>query len=373
VTLSVGVNLLWCDPGRVGGSEQYLVRQLDGLAGAVDAGAVELTMFAPRSFAAAHPELVVRRATEVPRLAGHRRAVRVAAEHTWLAVRTRGGRFDVIHHGGGTTPALGARPIVLTIHDLQYLTHPDYLSRTKLAYLERVVPRSVHRAAVVTTPSEYVRGTVIEAFGADPADVVVVPHGFDPPRRDTVDEADVRRRFGLGRGPVLVYPAITHPHKHHRFLLEVMARHWTAPDLRLVLLGGAGAAEDDVRAALVELGVADRVVRPGRVADADRDALVVIADALVFPSGYEGFGAPVLEAMALGTPVVCSDHPALREVVGGAGLVLPVEPEAWADVPDRVRRRRDELATAGRLRAEAFTEAISGSALLGAYRRAADA
>jgi glycosyltransferase involved in cell wall biosynthesis len=279
----------------------------------------------------------------------------------------------VIHHGGGTTPALGARPIVLTIHDLQYLTHPDYLSRTKLAYLERVVPRSVHRAAVVTTPSEYVRGTVIEAFGADPADVVVVPHGFDPPRRDTVDEADVRRRFGLGRGPVLVYPAITHPHKHHRFLLEVMARHWTAPDLRLVLLGGAGAAEDDVRAALVELGVADRVVRPGRVADADRDALVVIADALVFPSGYEGFGAPVLEAMALGTPVVCSDHPALREVVGGAGLVLPVEPEAWADVPDRVRRRRDELATAGRLRAEAFTEAISGSALLGAYRRAADA
>jgi glycosyltransferase involved in cell wall biosynthesis len=259
---------------------------------------------------------------------------------------------------------------VLTIHDLQYLTHPGYLSRTKLAYLQRVVPRSVARAAVVATPSEYVRGTVIEAFGTSPSDVVVVPHGFDPPPRAPVDEAAVRQRFGLGRGPVLVYPAITHPHKHHRFLLEVMARHWTDPDLRLVLLGGAGAAEDDVRAALGDLGVADRVVRPGRVADVDRDALVAVADALVFPSGYEGFGAPVLEAMALGTPVVCSDHPALREVVGDAGLVLPVEPEAWADVPDIVRRRHDEMVALGRARASALTEAVSGAALMAAYRQA---
>jgi alpha-1,3-rhamnosyl/mannosyltransferase len=371
MTLRVGVNLLWCDPGRVGGSEQYLVRQLDGLAGAVDADEVDLTMFAPQSFAAAHPELVVRRATEVPRLAGHRRPVRIAAEHSWLAWRTRRARFDVVHHGGGTTPSIGARPIVLTVHDLQYLTHPGFLSRTKLAYLQRIVPRSVDRAAVVTTPSEYVRGTVIDAFGVDPSDVVVVPHGFDPPTRDPVDEAELRRRFALGRGPVIVYPAITHPHKQHRFLLEVMARHWTAPDLRLVLLGGHGAAESEVRTAITELGLVDRVVRPGWVADADRDALVTIADALVFPSGYEGFGAPVLEAMALGTPVVCSDHPALREVVGEAGVVLPLAHEAWADVPDDVRRRHDALATAGRARARSFTEAVSGAALLAAYRRAA--
>ncbi|MCU0259990.1 MAG: glycosyltransferase family 4 protein [Ilumatobacteraceae bacterium] len=370
MTLRVGVNLLWCDPGRVGGSEQYLVRQLDGLVAAVEAGEIDLTMFAPRSFAAAHPELVVRRTTEVPRLAGHNRAARIAVEHTWLARRTGGRRFDVVHHGGGTAPAVGGRPVVLTIHDLQYRTHPEYLSRTKLAYLRAVVPRSVRRAAVVTTPSEYVRGTVLDAFDVDPDRVMVVPHGYDPPSTDVVDEAAVRARFGLGSGPVLVYPAITHPHKRHRLLLEALARHWTDPDLRLVLLGSAGAAEPDVQRAIAAWGLESRVVRPGWVTDTDRDALLSIADALVFPSGYEGFGAPVLEAMAIGTPVVCSDHPALREVVADAGLVLPPDVDAWAEVPRTVHERRAELVAAGRRRAAELTELTSGAALLAAYRAA---
>ena len=169
---------------------------------------------------------------------------------------------------------------------------------------------------------------------------------------------------------MIVYPAITHPHKNHRFLLELMARHWTDPDLRLVLLGGRGAAEEEVAADIVRLGLEQRVVRPGRVPDAHRDGLIAAADALVFPSQYEGFGAPAVEAMALGTPVICSDQPALAEVVGEAGLVLPLDVDAWADALDTVAARADEMCSAGRDRARAFSTERSGAELAAAYELA---
>src|SRR6185436_5543458 len=107
---------------------------------------------------------------------------------------------------------------------------------------------------------------------------------------------------------------------------------------------------------------------PGRVSAADRDGLLAAAEALVFPSEYEGFGAPVLEAMALGTPVVCSDRTALPEVAGAAALVLPLELDAWKGALDDVAARRDELVAAGLARAAQFTTAASGRALAGAYR-----
>ena len=110
----------------------------------------------------------------------------------------------------------------------------------------------------------------------------------------------------------------------------------------------------------LELG--PRVVRPGRVPDAHRDGLIALADALVFPSEYEGFGAPVVEAMALGTPVIGSDQAALAEVIGDAGIVLPREPEAWADALDVLTRRGIELRAAGRRRAASFTAERSGAA-----------
>lgn len=374
MTLRVAVNLLWCVPGQVGGSEEYLARQLRGLA-LVDPTheRVATTLFTLPTYPAAHPELATPGPIETTRQSGERRASRVLAEHTWLARRTRrSGGFDLVHHGGGTAPVVGGRPILLTIHDLQYLEHPEYHSATKLRYLRAVVPRSVARAAAVAVPTEFVRTTVIDAFGCDPERVVVVPHGIEV--RETpieVDEASLRRRLGLGAGPVVVYPAITHPHKHHRFLLDVLHRHWTDPDLRLVLLGGRGAADADVERAIAELGLADRVVRPGRVPDADRDGLLAIADAMVFPSTYEGFGAPLIEAMALGTPVVSGHHPAVREVVGDAGLSLPVDdPEAWADALTTVRRSRRDLVERGARRVRAFGLDVSGAALLGAYELA---
>jgi glycosyltransferase involved in cell wall biosynthesis len=360
----VAVNLLWCVPGGVGGSEQYLVRQLLGLGS--QPSPFEPTLYCLPSFADAHPELAAMYPMVAATISGASRPRRVLAEHTWLRRRTRDA--DVVHHGGGTTPTVGRRPIVLTIHDLQYLTHPEYLTPTKRRYLERTIPRSVDRAAVVAVPTEYVRTTVVDAFGTDPDRVVVVPHGVEPSLgADAPSALELRHVYGLGSGPMIVYPAITHPHKNHRFLLELMAGHWTDPELRLVMLGGRGAAEAQVQADIVRLGLEGRVVRPGRVPDAHRDGLVSAADALVFPSEYEGFGAPVAEAMALGTPVICADQPALAEVVGDAGLVLPLEMDAWADALDVVAARSSEMSAAGRRRVGAFTTERSGAALAGAY------
>ncbi len=181
---------------------------------------------------------------------------------------------------------------------------PNTSRRRRRTYLRLRVPPSARRADVIAVPSEYVRTTVIDAFGVDAGSVVVVPHGVDPVDPDAAgDPATLRARYRLGDLRVLVYPAMTHPHKGHRFLVELLAERWTDPDLVLVLLGRPGAADGDVQRAIDERRLADRILRPGRVPDADRDGLIALAEALVFPSEYEGFGAPVLEAMVLGTPV----------------------------------------------------------------------
>lgn len=364
---SVAVNLLWCVPGDVGGSEEYLVRQLLGLAG--QACGFAPTLYVVKPFIKAHPALAKLYPIEVASVSGADRRRRVVAEHTWLRRRTRGA--EVVHHGGGTTPIVGTRPIVLTIHDLQYLTHPEYHSKLKLQYLQRTMPRSVRRASVIATPTDWVRRTVIEEFDVAPDRVVVVPHGVEADLGvDAPPESELRRDYGLGVGRVIVFPAITHPHKGHSFLLDVMAQHWDDPDLRLVLLGGKGLEDRRITAKIAELRLAHRVIRPGRVPPSHRDGLLRLAHALVFPSEYEGFGAPVVEAMLLGTPVIAADQPAVSEVLGNAGLVLPRDPEAWAVALDVVAERRAEMIVAGRERVTEFTAAKSGAALAEAYRLA---
>lgn len=364
--LRVAVNLTWLAPGRVGGSEQYLTRQLTGLP--EDSGATP-ELFVQPTFAAAHPALAARFTTVAMPFARDWRVARIAAEHTWLPARAR--HVDIVHHGGGTVPFTGSHPVLLTVHDLQYRQFPHYFSAVRLAYLRRMMPRSVRRSTVIATPSAYVRSTVIDAFGIDPDRVVVVTHGVPPHAApDAEDRRIVRDRHGLGDRPYVVYPAITHPHKGHPLLVE-MLRHLET-DHALVLLGGEGAAEGELRVAIAAAGVAHRVVRPGRVPDAERDALVASADALVFPSEYEGFGAPLVEAMQLGTPVVCGDHPAMREVVGDAGVVVSERSgEAWAAGVRAAIASAGTLVAAGHVRAAAFTLERSGATLASAYRRVA--
>lgn len=363
-SLEVAVNLTWLAPGRVGGSEQYLVRQLLGLPDPAD---LAPTLYCQSTLAAAHPALAARFTHRELPFRRDSRAARIVAEHTWLAHHTR--TADLVHHGGGTAPTVGRRPIVLTVHDLQFLQYPQYFSPARRRYLATMMPRSIGRAAVVTAPTEYVRSTVIDAFDADPDRVVVVPHGVPDGDVPAVTVDDVRRRYGLGERPYLVYPAITHPHKRHRILVEMLADLPT--DVALVLVGGSGTAEPDLRRSVAASPARDRIVRPGRVDDRDRDALVAGASALVFPSEYEGFGAPLIEAMALDTPIVCGSHPAMREVVGDAAVVVDdPDPAAWASAVTAAIDDRARLVASARLRRRSFTAAASGTALLSAYRMA---
>lgn len=363
----IDVNLLWCVPGDVGGSEQYLARQLRGLA-EHDHGH-EVHTYALPGLLAAQPGVAAAGPVVEAPFSGRSRPLRVAAEHSWLAWRSRGA--DLVHHGGGTVPAIGTRPVVLTIHDLQYLAFPHYFSRLKGEYLRRRMPRAVRRAAVVTVPSEFVKGTVVEALDVAPERVVVVPHGVEPELGVGATPADeLRARYGLGERRVLVLPAATFPHKGHRFLLDLLAGPWADGDLCLVFIGGRGLADAEVTEAIDRLGVGDRVVRPGRVPTADRDGLIRLAEAVVFPSQYEGFGAPVIEAMTLGTPVIASDLTAVPEVLGDAGLCLPLTIDAWADALDRISARRADFVARGLVRAERFSCRHSAAALLDAYRLA---
>jgi alpha-1,3-rhamnosyl/mannosyltransferase len=362
--MRVAVNLTWLTPGRVGGSEEYLTRQLLG----VDPSAFEMELYAERAFGAAHPELVERFGLHAMPAAGNR-AIRIALEHSWLPVRARGA--DVVHHGGGTMPLVGGAPTVLTVHDLQYLRHPEYFSAARRRYLAAMVPRSARRATVVTVPSVFVRDDLCEAFGVPTERVVVVPHGVPGLAvPDTDQVAAVIARYGLDGHPYVVYPAITHPHKGHAVLVEMLDH--LDDETALVLIGGTGAAESALESVIRSSPHRDRVIRPGRVPDADRDALIAGADALVFPSEFEGFGAPVVEAMALDTPVVCSSADALVEVVGDAGVVVDEPTGAcWAAAVGEARRARGELVARGHRRRGCFTIDASGAAISAAYRLAA--
>lgn len=352
----IAVNLLWCQPGRVGGSEQYLARQLAGL-GLVGNTSFAVTVYAPRGYAAAHPELG-HLAIEESSSDGANRALRIVRESTWLPRRTGG--VAVTHHGGGTVPFRTNGRTLVTVHDVQYLTYPQYFSRARLAYLSYMMPRSLRRADAVAVPSAYVRDTLIGRFGLEESTVHVVVHGIESIDPSGLDVDSVRRRFGVDGFPYLIYPAITHPHKNHAFLVELLAGAWRSSDVHLLFIGGEGRGHADLLSRVASSGVADRVHFTGHVGAADRDALVAGAEAVVFPSEYEGFGAPVAEAMSLGVPVVASDRASLPGVVGEGGLVLPLDPAAWADVPRRVRDERDSLVAAGRVRAREFSLAASG-------------
>jgi alpha-1,3-rhamnosyl/mannosyltransferase len=371
----LGVNLLWLVPGVVGGSEEYTTRTLRGLhrLGPED---LEVTLFALRPFADAYPELVSSFPTVMLPLTGRDKSVRVAAESSWLALQGRRYELDLMHHAGGIMPPVRAMPGVLTIHDVQPLIHPEYFSPAKRAFSRVAIPRSARAARLVVAPSEYSRRTIIELLDVDPARTRVVPHGLAEPEPGPGPAADRDRLAAFGvRPPFVLYPAITYPHKNHETLIRAFAPlRARRPDLSLVLTGGEGSEEERVGALIGELGVDPGVHRLGRIPRADLDACLRQAAVLAFPSRYEGFGIPVLEAMAAGCPVVAADATAVPEVVGGAGLL--VDPDAvddWVDALDAVLgddglRRR--LVTAGRARWSHFDEIDAAGRLVDAYRDA---
>lgn len=378
--LRVGVNLLWLVPGVVGGSEEYTTRLLRALA-QTPHDDLHLTLFALAPFAEAHPDLVASYPTVLTGLDGHSKAERVAVESTWLPYEATRRNIDLLHHAGGVIPpgpAVGHIPAVVTIHDLQPLAMPENFSAVKRRWLTMMLPRSARRARVVFTPSDPTSASVVERLGIPAARVHTVPHGVEPPATVPAERlAEVRSRYHLD-GPVILYPAITYPHKDHITLVRAFAQvARTRPDATLVLCGGVGPAEAEVAGAIRASGAGGQVRRTGRVPWSDLDALYALADVVAVPSRFEGFGAPALEAMSAGRPLAVADATALPWVVGDAGRrVEPGDVDAWAEVLGKLLDDPAEAARLGALglaRAGEFTWARSGAALADGYRLAASA
>ncbi len=373
--MRVGVNLCWLVPGVVGGSEEATLRTLDAVLDAAPSD-VEIVIFGLTALTEAHPSLTDRFETHTAPVPGRVKPLRVLVEHTWLPVMVRRHRIDVLHDAGGTSPGRMRVPRVLTVHDIQPLELPGNFHPVKVAYLRNVLPRAIAGAARVLVPSEFVRQRIVARLGVEPAHIDVAP--WPPPSPvDALPIEDVRRRLGI-EGRVVLLPGITYPHKDHAVAIRAVARLAERhPDLVLVLTGGEGPAEDDVRSAIGASGLGDRVVRTGRIPAAELAALVEDATVVVVPSRYEGFGIPALEAMAAGTPVVVSDAGALPELVGDGGVVFPAGDDAQLaielhrilDEPDH----RTALADAGRSRAAEFSGRRTAVAVLAAYRSAAAA
>ncbi|WP_420638526.1 glycosyltransferase family 4 protein [Candidatus Poriferisocius sp.] len=368
--ISVGVNLLWLRPGRVGGSEDYAVRLLSAIA--PDAP-VRLTLFVLPGFAKAHPALAERHELSVvPQ--GRGRALRVVMEHTWLARQCRRRGLSVVHHLGGTVPWVGARPVVVTVHDIQPLDHPEHFGPIKRRYLRRALPWSVGKADAVITVSEFCRRRVIERL--DPADTPVV-----------VMSAPVDLSSGHAEGPLgavepdldhpfVLYPAVAYPHKNHEVLLRALARlAHDGVDVEVVATGAPGPQDTALDRLATELGVGPRWHRLGRLPRSVLDGLYRQAAAVVFPSRYEGYGLPVVEAMVRGCPVVAADAGALPEVVGSGGrLVDPDDQAGWAEaigalVGDADARR--EWSEAGRNRVGELAGGDPAEELVALYQRVA--
>ena len=361
-------NLCWMVPGDVGGSEEYASRLLAAVAAAGAAG-IEVEVAALRGAASVHPELSAFRCHEAP-YGGRRRSVRLALESTWLARRSAG--FDLVHHFGGRLPERWTAPASVTVHDIQPIEWPGNFSAAKRRYLGWSVPRSVRRCRLVAVPSQWVADRLIDRLEAPSERIAVVPPTWAPPRPPGAGSPAAE---AVRERPFVLYPAVTHPHKNHELLIAahrlLRRRH---PDAELVLTGSPGRSHARV-AALA--GAEPGIVHLGRV-PADRlHRLIGAAAAVAFPSRYEGFGLPVLEAMWAGTPVVAAAAAALPEVAGDAGaLVDPDDLAGWVDALDEVlsgspeTRRRVER---GRVRARRYGPPRAAARLTEAWRRAAGA
>ncbi len=373
MTVRVLANLCWLVPGDVGGSEEYASRLLAAVADAAPTG-IEVEVAALRGTVTAHPELAAFRCHEAG-YGGRRRSVRVVLESTWLARRSAG--FDLVHHFGGRLPERSPTPATVAVHDIQSFDLPGNFSALKRRYLDRVVPRSVGRCRLVMTPSRWMADRVIDRFGVAPERVSVVPstyattHGGGSRAAGNQDPGDRAAYDGKDR-PFVLYPAVTHPHKNHDVLIAahrlLRRRH---RDMHLVLTGGAGRAHAHVT------GLVDRapgVVHLGRVSSARLDRLISAAAAVAFPSRYEGFGLPVLEAMQVGTPVVVARATALPEVVGNAGtLVDPDDLDGWVRALSEVLAGSPETryrVHRGRVRAERYAPPRAAARLVEGWLRA---
>jgi glycosyltransferase involved in cell wall biosynthesis len=270
------------------------------------------------------------------------------------------GGLDLVHATSAAVPPPGGRPLVATVHDLAFHRHPDAYPSAGRRYHERAARLVAAEAARILVPSEATARDLTSLYGVERGRITVTPLGVEPPAEP--DRAGARRLLrDLGvDGPFLLAVGTLEPRKNLPRLLAAFGElAGELPSHRLVVAGPVGWGP-----ALRPGGDPARVRLAGPVADATLHALYEAADGLAYPSLYEGFGLPVLEAMAHGTPVLTSDRSSLPEVAGDAALLVdPLDVGAIA-------KGRARLAAAGRARAAGFTWRATAAATWAAYREA---
>lgn len=307
------------------------------------------------------------------------RVVRFVWEQTGLPALARRAGATVLHSVHYTAPvATGRVASVVTLHDATFFSHPELHSGIKSWVFRTATQRAVRAADAVVVPSAATRDEVLRYVAGDTDRVTVAPHGVDQRRFHPAGDGEVARvrsALGIGDRPYVAFLGTLEPRKNVPALVRAWVRASTDLDLPpiLVLAGGPG-WDRDVEPAVAAVPPHLTLLRPGYLPLSDVAAFLAGAQVVAYPSLGEGFGLPVLEAMACGAPVLTTRRLSLPEVGGDAVAYTEPDEAAITDALAALLRspaRREELSAAAICRAKAFTWDASARAHLGAYERAA--
>lgn len=342
----IGVNALYLIPGGVGGTEIYLRELLTALAEIDQSN--EYFVFTNQETSV---DLVPQQANFHHRpqaIHARFRPGRILWEQIVLPLEASRFHLDVMFNPGFTAPLLMLCRSVTAFHDLQHKRHPEYFRWFDLPFWRFLLWASAHRSQKLIAVSEATRADLLHYYGIGKEKVSVIHHGVDT------------SFFSLDRShtePYLLCVSTLHPHKNLERLIRAFARK-KRPE-RLVLAGVRGFRAAAIEALILSLDMKDRVEITGWLKREELLRLYARTQAFVYPSTFEGFGMPVLEALAAGVPVACSNIPPIQEVAGDAALFFdPLDEEAMAVAIDQIlndRPLREGLAKAGPERARPFT------------------
>ncbi len=371
----VGLNLIFLVPGQTGGMEVAARELVPELVAA--APEIRFTAFVNREAAAAGgPWSEAMPSITVP-VRATSRVQWVRGEQQLLPRLARRAGIDLLHSLGSTAPARGPFVRVTTIHDLHYRLVPEAHFGLRALGMRVLVPLAARRSRRLIAVSRHTRDDLVRLLHVAPEKVDVVPWGVGARTHVApLPEVELRRRHDLGERPFVLSVSAKRPHKNLVRLLDALA---TIPAERrpvLVLPGYATPHEEELRRRAHELGIEGDVRFPSWVDESELEALYAAARCFVFPSLHEGFGLPVLEAMARGVPVACSDRSSLPEVAGEAALLF--DPQDTGQIAAAVstmltdRALAGRLAQAGRARAGTFSWRRAAELTVETYRKALD-